>query len=423
MNKIFCAGIVAVLLIMVIIGIGIGARAYFGSTGKGADDSCVGRCDSPLDVTKPCQCNTACERYEDCCADYQYTCLGAAFSCYSQCGRAYDPADNCHCNSLCKQYDNCCGDYDAYCIIPDGTCYGRCDDPIDSNLPCQCNSACLTNGDCCPDYSDECGGSGGGITPGALSALADDLWASDTSRADPSEYTINKQAQVADGNTVDQSSEPLFSFVDEAAVFSRPTFAAFINLLDNYNPNYGVDEVRTPGKEAEHVAFMDAIMATKVMTKTVNFLAGYGYVTDAADFRAKIEHAWFTLYDRSSPKDSSGFEHVFLGEYKSGSKVNGFHNWVQFYLKEKAGEINYLGYVRDDEAVNNIGANFVWNGYNKALGGFLYGSSVEFDLAMMGTCFITMPGKVCRFNLNGNPTSIQTYTIFTTMVGSAYFVV
>ena len=73
-----------------------------------------------------------------------------------------------------------------------------------------------------------------------------------------------------------------------------------------------------------------------------------GYVTDTADFRAQIEAMWFTLYKRGSPLASSGFEHVFKGEFKRGiTKVNGFHNWVQFYLLEKAGELNYHGYVRE----------------------------------------------------------------------------
>ena len=70
-----------------------------------------------------------------------------------------------------------------------------------------------------------------------------------------------------------------------------------------------------------------------------------------------------------------------------------------------------------------IGANFVWNGYNKALGGFMYGASIEFELAMMTTCFTAYPGKSCNFKLNGTDLSIQTYTIFTDYVGSAYFVV
>lgn len=42
--------------------------------------------------------------------------------------------------------------------------------------------------------------------------------------------------------------------------------------------------------------------------------------------------------------DSSGFEHVFVGETKSGKEIVGFHNWIQFYLQEKSGNLDYKGY-------------------------------------------------------------------------------
>lgn len=42
--------------------------------------------------------------------------------------------------------------------------------------------------------------------------------------------------------------------------------------------------------------------------------------------------------------DSSGFEHVFVGETKSGTEIVGFHNWIQFYLQEKNGNLDYKGY-------------------------------------------------------------------------------
>ena len=42
--------------------------------------------------------------------------------------------------------------------------------------------------------------------------------------------------------------------------------------------------------------------------------------------------------------DFFSFEHVFVGEIKS-SEVSGFHNWVQFYLRESVGDVNYYGYI------------------------------------------------------------------------------
>jgi len=46
--------------------------------------------------------------------------------------------------------------------------------------------------------------------------------------------------------------------------------------------------------------------------------------------------------------DSSGFEHVFVGEKKS-DKINGFHSWVQMYLLQKSGNLDYLGYNAKSE--------------------------------------------------------------------------
>lgn len=43
--------------------------------------------------------------------------------------------------------------------------------------------------------------------------------------------------------------------------------------------------------------------------------------------------------------DSSSFEHVFVGESR-GHQVVGLHNWIQFYLQEKLGAIDYHGYFR-----------------------------------------------------------------------------
>ena len=64
------------------------------------------------------------------------------------------------------------------------------------------------------------------------------------------------------------------------------------------------------------------------------------------DMRYLLENLWFRHYARSSSRnitDSSGFEHVFVGE-KKPTKVNGFHSWIQFYLLEKSGGIDYEGY-------------------------------------------------------------------------------
>lgn len=51
---------------------------------------------------------------------------------------------------------------------------------------------------------------------------------------------------------------------------------------------------------------------------------------------------------RSKDTDSSGFEHVFVGETRGDKEVIGFHNWIQFYLQEKIGNVDYKGFMASD---------------------------------------------------------------------------
>ena len=36
---------------------------------------------------------------------------------------------------------------------------------------------------------------------------------------------------------------------------------------------------------------------------------------------------------------------MFVGETRGAKDVIGFHNWIQFYLQEKAGNVDYQGYI------------------------------------------------------------------------------
>ena len=146
----------------------------------------------------------------------------------------------------------------------------------------------------------------------------------------------------------DMAKDPLFTFVNPE-VLKRPTYKAFISLLDNYQSCTGKAEVVTPEEMKENWAFIEAIMGTKVMKKVHEFLASKGKVAhDDRHFKQQLYDLWFRLYKRtreSQTLDSSGFEHVFVGETRNGTEVIGFHNWVQFYLQEKAGNVDYQGYI------------------------------------------------------------------------------
>lgn len=169
-----------------------------------------------------------------------------------------------------------------------------------------------------------------------------------------------------------------------------------------------------------------------------------GHVTDATSYREVIKELWFNLYARSStgPINSSGFEHVLVGE--TSSKVSGFHNWIQFYLEEKKGAINYQGWVSRSQVrlfyveasctlkrqlvvqlssscnqnflllfqpLNIVAARFTWNGLSKAKGSFFVGVSPEFDIAIYTACALTRPNSSCSFTMAETSLTIQTYDV------------
>jgi hypothetical protein len=41
---------------------------------------------------------------------------------------------------------------------------------------------------------------------------------------------------------------------------------------------------------------------------------------DKAEFKEMLEEMWFDFYNRDGPEDSSGFEHVFVGELDSDGR-------------------------------------------------------------------------------------------------------
>lgn len=59
--------------------------------------------------------------------------------------------------------------------------------------------------------------------------------------------------------------------------------------------------------------------------------------------------------------DSSAFEHVFVGETRNKTDVIGFHNWIQFYLQEKRGLVDYRGFFpsrRVSQSIKQAGLPF-----------------------------------------------------------------
>ena len=104
--------------------------------------------------------------------------------------------------------------------------------------------------------------------------------------------------------------------------------------------------------------FYCGIAVEQVMKKAHQYLHSKGKSSrEMRDFKHQLYDLWFKLYRRtkgSRALDSSGFEHVFVGETRGGTEVLGFHNWIQFYLQEKAGNVDYQGYILGKKVAINI---------------------------------------------------------------------
>jgi len=234
----------------------------------------------------------------------------------------------------------------------------------------------------------------------SLSDAVQHLWACDANRLTPGDdYVINVQKGKKPYQKEDTARDPLFTRVD-AQVWQRPTYKAFTALLDNYIAATGAAESVTDSERAEVQAFLDAVMQTAPMQFC--HLYCHKHKPDAvpssqAGFKKLLHSIWFDLYrrERGGRLDSSGFEHVFIGEVKNGD-VSGFHNWIQFYLEEKKGTLDYRGYIKPrsndgaqhDDNDHLLTLQFAWNGVEKFVGTSFIGVSPEFEMALYTMCFL-----------------------------------
>uniref|UniRef100_A0A669QBK7 Uridylate-specific endoribonuclease n=1 Tax=Phasianus colchicus TaxID=9054 RepID=A0A669QBK7_PHACC len=183
------------------------------------------------------------------------------------------------------------------------------------------------------------------LSDAELRSVAERLYAADRNRAAPAELRVNLQHRIdaASGAGNDYAPLPLFEHVDEA-LLRRSPFAELLALLDNYEAQCGVEEEPTAEEQREEQRFLDAVLNTDVMEE----LLQSGLWGSRSALRAALQQLWFGRYSRSggAALDSSGFEHVFVGEIKN-SRVSGCHSWVQLQQLERSGRLNYLSYSYD----------------------------------------------------------------------------
>jgi poly(U)-specific endoribonuclease len=248
------------------------------------------------------------------------------------------------------------------------------------------------------------------------------LWSLDSNRLKPhSDYAMDVQNSKHPCNKEDVAGEPLFTFVNPQVFSTRPTYKSFKALLDNYSAYTGEEEKVSDKELRENQDFLDVVMQTAVMKYCHQYCVAKGVSYNGNDvpesqegFKNVLNSIWFELYSRSGGGrrrnlDSSGFEHgelditvvgtetelkrhsvvhiylsVFVGEVKNG-QISGFHNWIQFYLEEKAGNVDYRGYIkprsRDSTAETNeddpvLTLQFSWNGVEKFVGTSFIGKNM-----------------------------------------------
>lgn len=216
-------------------------------------------------------------------------------------------------------------------------------------------------------------------------------------------FCLEMQSQGA-RNGRDTCKQPLFSWVNEKnKFFESKTTKTFISLLDNYEREVGKAERVTSEEKREMADFEDALGKTAVMQFCLAYIKLHGKdprckrIRTMSDFLNLIHDLWLATYRRKVANDSSGFEHVFVGEEKDG-KITGLHNWVQYYIEEKKGKIDYQGWQGKQDSdygddVHLVTVKFAWadddpNIEIKPMSTILCGSTVEFEMALLTMVFL-----------------------------------
>uniref|UniRef100_A0A8R1HQ07 Poly(U)-specific endoribonuclease n=1 Tax=Caenorhabditis japonica TaxID=281687 RepID=A0A8R1HQ07_CAEJA len=254
------------------------------------------------------------------------------------------------------------------------------------------------------------------VTNGELLAMAKKLRQVDSNRARPDQIKLNYQKHTVTRDDSDAAADKLFYRLD-TSLLRKPSYELYLNLMDNFNRQTGVIEPRVSQTEekSEVGKFLDHVLATNPMKELYNWLKvkGHPISTNPGVFRFWIGQLWFSHYSRALGRpDTSGFEHVFIGEAKNG-EISGMHNWLRFYALEnnRTENFDYKGFTV--KRFNIMAAlKFTWDGLLKRAGSILIGTSPEFDMALYTMCFLSRRGReTCDVELDGCPLQITSFEI------------
>eukprot|EP00897_Mesotaenium_endlicherianum_P005443 jgi/Mesen1/4927/ME000246S04149 len=268
-----------------------------------------------------------------------------------------------------------------------------------------------------------------------LSQACHRLWSLDLNRLSPGQdYEIDCQGGKKVYQREDMAGNSLFTYVREEAL-ARPTYARFLALLDNYKLAQGQAEQVTRQESEEQRAFIEEIARTAPIQYLHSYLASSGRgPQDMGEFKSVLHSLWFRLYGRGGGRgSSSAFEHVFVGEVKDtpeGREVSGFHNWVQFYLEESKGTVNYRGFILPrrratelpDSQTQLLTVQFTWHGVLKEVTSSFIGVSPEFELALYTLCYYA-GGEDNRVQMAQYEVNVKVYRLGQDKIGSAFPIV
>ncbi|KAI3882027.1 hypothetical protein MKW92_008973, partial [Papaver armeniacum] len=234
-----------------------------------------------------------------------------------------------------------------------------------------------------------------------LSQACNKLWELDSNRLVPGkdyEIVCGEGKKVYQNDDMAQGS--LFDWLSED-VFRKPTYSRFCSLLDNYNPVVGSKEQNWTNQYLH------------------KYLTCKGIVSDDnQEFKRMLSDLWFGLYGRGGSSSKIKTQ----GE----DQVTGFHNWLQFYLEESKGRVDYQGYIfprrrweTPDSETQLLTIQFAWNGVLKAVSSTLVGVSPEFEIALYTLCFFA-GGEENHIQIGPYPVNIKCYRLGNDKIGSAF---
>ncbi|KRY11228.1 Poly(U)-specific endoribonuclease -like protein [Trichinella patagoniensis] len=224
---------------------------------------------------------------------------------------------------------------------------------------------------------------------------------------------IINDLQSVDVNRAALKDVTFITFISQSYK-KKPTVAAFLDLMNTFNPEIGSEEKPSAEQRKKVRTFINRVMQTNVMNHTFVFLKHIGLpeAKTMKSFKKWMHNLWFDSYSRKNgPPDSSAFEHVFMGELEN-QEVHGLHNWIRLAYLESIGALKYSGFViqRKDSTAS---IRFKWNGKTKHTGTVLLGSSPELDMAIYTICYIVRPkNQDCKFFYKGCEVKVKAYEIY-----------